>query len=512
MASKPSSNNEDEIKIDIGKYVETLIRQWKWILFCAVVLGGVVFTVSLIVKFVNPSYEAIAIVSSVKTASDVNFGSEITSLSEADLAAFSDRKARLQSFVALVNNSNIAEKVLAEVGPNLREKDRNALELLKMVKGGLIPNSDSIQITVTYRDPNVAAEIANVWARVYTDQINSMYGELAGGTSESLGAIQAQIVQAKAEYDKTQADLNKFIAQNKADEYQRQIDDITVILTSLRKAQTTVNDQQVQDPMVRLTQAYNDSRQTKLYLDRAIAMRAAVNAGGESAAISNNLALTMLKTQIYTFLGNVTMQVSSLPDAQVSTIPIVNAAGMVADLDGLIASLSTRQTELTNLIITLSTQIQDGVDFQILDENADTSIAKQIEGYEQNIRDLNSQISTQKSILDELTRERDLSLKTYTALATKGAEMSVAAQTAGSEVAFAAPATPAEDDTTHSVKNTAMATGAGFLIGLVAAYSYEFWQHYKGRRPESLIMVMLITGKNMVSKGSTDSQKKTQSL
>jgi uncharacterized protein involved in exopolysaccharide biosynthesis len=497
MASKPSSNYDEEIKIDIGKYIEVLFRQWLLIAICAVMLGGGVLAISLYIKFTSPSYEASAIVSSIKTGSDVNFGSEITSLSATELAAFSDRKARLQSFVVLVNNSDIAEQVLTEIGPKLREKDRTPTALLKMVKGSLIPNTDSIQITVTYRDPDLAAEIANSWARIYTDQINNMYGDLTTGTSETLGSLQTQIAQAKTEYQKAQEDLDQFIAQNKVDEYQRQINDITVVLASLRKAQTTVNDQQVQDPMVRLTQAYSDSRQNELYLERATSMRAAVSAGGDSAAINNSLALTMLKTQIYTFLGNVTMQVDSMPDTQLSDVTTINAAGMVADLDSLISSLQTRRIELNNLIDTLSTEIQNGDHLSALDENSDTTIGKQIEVYEQNIRDLDSLISTQTSTLDELTRERDLALKTYTALATKGAELSIASHTPGSEVAFTAPATPMEDDTTHSVSNAAIATGIGLVIGVVVAYAYEFWQNYKGRKPEVLTKKMVNLRKDL---------------
>ncbi len=490
MAARPSSVDNDEIKIDVGKYVETLLRQWVWILGWALGLGILALAFSLFTKYRDPSYVATAVVSSVKTASDVNFGSDITSLSQTELAAFSDRKARLQSFVTLVPNGNIAEQVLADISPALREEGLTVTELLKMVKGSLIANTDSIQIAVTYRDPTIAAELANSWATAYTKYINDIYGDLAGGTSDSLEAIQTQIVQAKTDYEKAQKALDDFIAQNKADEYQRQIDDLTTVLTSMRKAQTTVSDQQVQDITARLVRAYSDNRQTDLFLASAISMRAAVSAGGEPAAINNALAMTMLKTQIYAFLGEMTVQVNSAPEAQVSDVPADNAAGMVADLDALIASLKTRQTELVNLITTLSTGIQNGKNLEILDENTNTPMGNKIEEYEQNIRDLNSKISTQASLLSDLTNERDLALKTYTALETKGAEMKIAAQTPGSEVAFTAPATPPQAVATHTGTNTITAAGAGLVIGLVGAYSYEFWQGYKKRKPQSILQVI----------------------
>ena len=520
MAAKRSPTDDEEIpddeefKIDFGKYIKTLVRQWQWIVACALGLGILAVVVSLLINLVSPSYLAVALVGTAKTVSAVNFGSAITSQSETDLAASAtagaqalyDRAARLQSYLALVQNGSVVEQVLEEVGPKLKTEDRTAAALLRTVSADLAPKSDTIQIMVKYNDPVIAAEIANAWGKAYVQQINDLYGGSASGTSYQ--ATQAETIQAKTTYDNAEKALTDFIATNKIDENKRQIDEITTIITSLRDAQSNVDNQQVQDYSKRLKQAYSDNRQIGLFLDNAVSMRAAVSAGGEPAAISNALAMTMLKTQMYAaFQGATTnqsetsgnnistsLQIQNLPEALGSSISTVTAAGMVADLDALISSLKTRQAELNTLISSLSSENQNGDYLKNL-SISDSLIGKKIEENEQKVRDLNSLVNADSGKLDELTRARDLAWESYKALATKSAEMNVAAQTTGTEVVFASPATPPDRKMVRSGINAVGATGAGLLIGIIVAYAYEFWQNYTEREPEIISQKMFATVK-----------------
>jgi len=515
MATRPSPTYDEEINFDFGKYIETVVRQWQWIAACALGLGILALAYSLFINLASPSYKAVALVASAQTVSDVNFGSAITSTSDVQLAQtaaggaqyFYDRAARLQSFVSQVQNGAVAEQVLEELGPRLDNKKgepTTAAALLGMVSADLIPKTDTIQISVTYGDPVIAAEIANAWGKAYVQRINELYGGSSSGTSTL--ATEADVTQAKTDYDKAQAALDDFIARDKTNEYARQSDEISAINTSLRVARSTVGNQQVQDSLARLDRAYSDSRQIGLFLDNAVSMRAAVNAGGEPAAISNALAMTMLKTQIFAaFQGTNTLQVQNLPETLGSNISTVNAAGMVADLDALISTLKTRQTELNTLIGTLSSEVQNE-DYLMNFSNANTPIEKKIEENEQKIRDLNSLISAQASTLGELTQVRDLAWKSYSALATKATEISVTAQNI--QVVFASPATPPEETAIHSRNNAGLATGVGLLIGIIVAYAYEFWQNYKGRKIEIISKKMFAYANNLVYKKPIKSRKK----
>ena len=597
MATRPSPTYDEEINFDFGKYIETVVRQWQWIAACALGLGILALAYSLFINLASPSYKAVALVASAQTVSDVNFGSAITSTSDVQLAQtaaggaqyFYDRAARLQSFVSQVQNGAVAEQVLEELGPRLDNKKgepTTAAALLGMVSADLIPKTDTIQISVTYGDPVIAAEIANAWGKAYVQRINELYGGSSSGTSTL--ATEADVTQAKTDYDKAQAALDDFIAHNKVDEYTRQIEEITVIVTSLREAQSKVDDQQVQGRLAQLDRAYSDSRQIGLFIDNAVSMRAAVNAGGEPAAISNALALTMLKTQMYAaFQGtnilqeqnlpetpesniSTTLQIQNLPEALGSSISTVYAAGMVADLDALISTLETRQTELNELTATLSSEILNGENIKFLDKPLDSSgalaqtiqdrypelfkigdlstlslkvvengnplatealqrsqallelkgledlvnfsvagtpIETKIEENEQKIRDLNSLISSETSTLNVLTGARDLAWKSYSALATKATEISVTAQNIH-QVVFASPATPPEETAIHSRNNAGLAAGVGLLIGIIVAYAYEFWQNYKGRKIEIISKKMFAYANNLVYKKPIKSRKK----
>jgi len=632
MARKLSPTNDDVIKIDLGKLIETLLRQWQWIGVCALGLGILATVVSLLINLVAPSYRAVALVSSAQTVSNVNFGSAITSTSETQLASaanagaqyFYDRTARLQSYVSLVQNGAVVEQVLAEVGPKLNKNDQTTAALLRMVDGKQIQNTDSIQISATYNNPVIAAEIANAWGEAYVQRINELYGGSSSGTSYL--ATEAQTTQAKTDYEKAQVALDDFIAHNKIEEYTRQIQEITTIVTSLRGARSTatstivneevgaeqqvidelykaqaanqllalqqdqdarrqlitayiaalsqgrqdVFNQQVQDRLARLDQAYSDSRHVENLLTNAVSMRAAVNAGGDAAARSNALALTLLKTQIYAaFPGSSNLQVQNLPESLGSTIGTVDAAGMVYDLDALISTLKTRQTDLNTLISTLSSEIQNQANLKLSDslestgglaqtiqdrypelfqlgalstlslnvvqngnplateamqrsqallqlkglENlvnfsiVGTPIENTIEENEQKIRDLNSQISTETSTQTVLTRERDLAWTTYSALNTKSAEMNVAAQTTGIEVVFASPATPPDRKVVRSSIVLVIGIGAGLLIGVIVAYAYEFWLNYKGRKVEILSQKIFVYAKSLDYKRLIRSRK-----
>ncbi len=517
MAGKSTPVYSEEIKIDLGKYIETLIRQWAWIIGCALLLGIAAVAVSQGVKLASPTYRATALIASSKTVSVVNFGGAISSQSETDLAAAAasgaqylyDRKARLQSYVTLVRNGSVAEQVLAQVRQKLKPEEQNTAALLEMVRGNLVVNTDSIQISVTYSNPAVAAEIANDWAKAYVQLINDLYGDTSAGISAA--SFQGEISKSKADYDAAQKALSDFETQNTSAEYQRQITQLTAIVTDLRDSLSAVASQQVQYGTNLLKQDYTEKLNIQQFLNTVASMREAVKKGGEPAAISNSLALTLLKTQIYAaFQGSNSLQVQNLPEAMGSTISTVNAAAMFADLDALSSTLNARATELDAEISTLSKAIQNGSNLSTLDNAVSLSAEKapleaKITASEQKIRDLTAQVNSLNARENELTKARDLAFQSYSALVTKSTEMSVAAQTTGSEVVFASVATPPEKTVIRSTFNAGIGVAAGLLIGIFSAYAYEFWQSYKSRPIEALSKRFLRFLKNIFQKKSKKS-------
>jgi capsular polysaccharide biosynthesis protein len=125
---------DDEITIDLKKYVATLFRQWQLIIGITVIalIGVGIYTLAT----TPAEYESSVIIATTKTLASVDFGSvikiftpeqaAITNLGLANLLY--DRKARQQSYVEMVKDPAIAQIVLEGLGNRLPEKDRNLSE------------------------------------------------------------------------------------------------------------------------------------------------------------------------------------------------------------------------------------------------------------------------------------------------------------------------------------------------------------------------------------------------
>jgi uncharacterized protein involved in exopolysaccharide biosynthesis len=106
-------DQSDHLEIDLGKYMEILFRQWRLIVGAALVCA---LAAAVVMMRTPVSYQARVLVPTTKIASSVTFGSTIETLSEGQLpVTLVDRKARLQSYVALVSNPLIAERVYEEL-------------------------------------------------------------------------------------------------------------------------------------------------------------------------------------------------------------------------------------------------------------------------------------------------------------------------------------------------------------------------------------------------------------
>ena len=528
--------DSDALYIDLGRYVEVLFRQWQLIL-------GAVLVCAVAAAFVTlrqpKTYQARALVVSTKLASSVSFETAITTLSEDENPTsirFVDPKARLQSYVLLVKNPAIAEVVLEELGERIPADSRDVVSLLSMVQGEVADNSDALEILVTGADPVLAADIANAWAQAYVDRINAIYSDSgAQGVYES---VVEQLDDARAEYAQSQAELESILEENRAAQYERLIDENITLISAITETRTlavgtvisntmisqlAVFNQQVGGLAVQLSEVYSDTRKVDRQLLDARNMRDQVRNGGPGAAASNALALMLLKSQV--FAGGEGAQ-----NMIVQTVPAdLSPQEMVADLDSLIAALEERQAELASRIEALSARLLSVSDESTGrgsagDNPADNDPAQaslqsfmQMQGLEgvagldlaatlmeQKIQELEGNISRFEAGLaheldreQELTRARDRAWETYDTLATKEAELRVAAQTRSTEVALAAPAAVPQSDTSSGATNIALAAAVGLLLGVGAAYFIEFWWSYRGIEPEPITVVSVFRGRKL---------------
>ena len=531
-----------EASFEIGKYLETLLRQWRLILgttlICSIIAG--------VVTYLQPRvYQARVLVASTNVGTNVSLGSTIETLSEEQLGyRLGGSTARLQSYVQMVKNPYIAKAVIDEMSDELPEDLRSQNALLQLVSGRLAEKSDSIEILVNNVDPDIAVAIANVWGKEYVDWVNNVYS--SSTSVDALQAVKVKKDEAQVNYEKAQKVLETFVAKSNLDNLNRQIEEIRALITSLSTARTTAastiitntmtaelssfNEEMLHDQEL-LKQAYLDSRNVNLILKNARAMRDQILSGGEGAARSNALALILLKKQAFATEQVITVNPEyptvndNLTTLQIqATTSEFTPEEMVADLEGLIASLESRQATINTEIEALSQKLVEleslpntlssdtignspgqipigeaslqallnlnGLDGVVSAMDADVPLEQTINRLEKNISNLQAKLAKETDRQQELTRARDLSWQTYSTLATKEAELEITTESLGKEVALASPAGIPGRANQELFRNVIIAALVGFMIGIGAAYLIEYWWNYQGVEPRPITITI----------------------
>lgn len=397
-----------EDTIDLRPYF-AIMRQWyRFILGCAVIAGVVGYVVA---GFIPPVYEAEAVVAIVR--SDVTLNLEPKFKTEVD-AAIVDPAARRRSLTALVKSSEIAEDVISHprFGEHLEASERNPNELLKVVSAS--NEGDLIRIKVSAKAPDKAALLANGWAQLYESRVNALYGEL------SLSAVdmQAQIQTAKGDYDKKEAALVSFLGNNTMNQLElqlaqnkRKLDDLVARETHIERLLTNANILRK-----RLASGINSTRG-----DELSAFFLEVNAFSTFITLPVNLQISFDQL-----------------------VPRMSTAEKLNSLDALIGVLEEQRKTIQPTAIT---QLQQ--EFNVLQ----------------------AQWEQQASKRSELIQARELAWSTYTTLANKGAEISVAAASKNKLVRLAITAVaPTEAVWPRRALLAVVASLIGLAIGATPAF------------------------------------------
>lgn len=527
---------------EIGKYLESFLRQWRLIigttLLCALVAGAVTF-------FEPKVYQAKVLIASTNVGTNITLGSTIETLSEEELGyRLGGSTARLQSYVQMVPNPSIARSVIEELGEELPEGLRTPNNLVRLVSSRVAEKSDSIEIVVRHEDQQLALAIANAWGKNYVNWVNNVYS--SNTSAGALKAVQEKKKEAKDIYEKAQKQLENYISKSNLDDLTRQVEENKALVTSLSTAWTTAAstivtntsnaqlasfNEQLLHYQELLKQAYLDSRKINRLLTNARIMRDQIQAGGEGAARSNSLALILLKTQVF----EVDQVITVIPEVattftnpsklqiQADTTELTREE-MLVDLEGLITTLESRQTTLNSEIEALSQQLLElrsepstlsadavenpssqipigeasiqaflnlnGLDGVISAINEDVPLERTISQLENKISDLQAKLAKETDRQQELTRARDLAWQSYSNLATKQAEFEIATESLGKEVALASSAGISERNNQDVSRNIVMGALVGFLFGVSAAFIIEYWWNYRGIQPRPITLTM----------------------
>jgi capsular polysaccharide biosynthesis protein len=454
-------DQSDHLEIDLGKYIEILFRQWRLIIGAVLVCA----LAAAVVMIRTPvSYQARVLIPTTKIASSVTFGSTIETLSEGQLpVTLVDRKARLQSYVALVSNPLIAERVYEELKGDFGDKLPAPESLIRMVNAAVLTGSDAIEIKVSNGDPALSTAVANAWGRHYVDYVNNLYA--SGTYQDTLLNVQRQANDAHANYLDAQQAYIAFLSASSIDEFSHLRDDLR------RVERLLVDAQGLQEQVV---------------------------AGGDGAAASNALAVSLLKTQVFASNLNININTDkgqsqvSPPTLQFQANPIaVSSQDLIADLNSLVTTLENRRQAIWEW--TDSLVLQD--DSQTISASVEATspqttasmnspVRLQAAG-EEKIRQLTSLVEYEEGRKKDLALTRDVAWDAYQNLAKKEAELVVASQTGGQEVVLGSTAVVVRNGSSL-VRDVGLAALVGLVLGVFLAFFIEFWWGYKGREPQAI--------------------------
>lgn len=469
---------EMEEEIDLRAYVLVLFKYWKWIVGTPVAASVVALVVSFLLP---PSYEAVVQVVATKQKVEVQFGTQIRTLTEEELAAMGaqaliNREARLATFRELVVNPLIAQRVLPQFEDRLRALDESLLDparFLEHVQVDKNTKNDLIVIRVSLRDPNLAADIANAWAKTYEEHVNSLY---SSARPEDMQLVASQAEEAQRAYQAAQRELEEYLANNPMPRLSRQIELIQTEISSyqqaLKEAEGLVGSQELATRRELLQIYYADLVTIERVLHDARALRNQLAKGASSPATAFGEAMAMVFTQIRAFSGGGNAPFSLQLQTPMAATP-VNAS----EVDTLIEVLESRKAETEAKIQALTASLLDPPVHQLA-EDAGSKLQERIEELTAKLQSLQAQLEAERAHQKDLERRRDLAWETYAQLAKKVVEVKVAAESRGTEVRVASVAVPpARPVWPRKLLNTAVAGVLGLMLAVFGAFVTEWWRN-----------------------------------
>jgi uncharacterized protein involved in exopolysaccharide biosynthesis len=532
-----------EEEIDLRIYIDILLKWWWLIALGAIVVGASAFVFTALQPRV---YKAAAGVVSLRSRVEVSLGSGFQSTSEDDFSlspqassVVLDRtQRRLNTLIGMVRSGSIAQQVAGELRDILDEEDADPARLMEYVEGQILSSngdgdSDTIQIVVTHKDPVIAAEIANAWARAFEVNVNAIYGE---ASYSPFADISGQVVTAKAEYDQAQAAWVVFLnTDDRIAELQRQVAEDEAVIEKLRLGRqdsvAAVTDAQVDvqkrllntsvvaevDSNLTVFEKQRDElmrnfdwdygrmiRMKDLLLDANL-MREQLLAGEGTG--NDALVWLSFKAKVYSTADTLPFDRLDITTPSLETLlSATDPVTQVADLDALIVAMRSEvsrletslQTQIAALAARESYQFLDTLSVQSLDMTTAPSgevlkqftdwagllpyadvlkapLDQEIVTLENEVRELKSEIVDLQGRKNVLQNNRDLAWDAYVNLLSKEQEINIATTSAGSDVRFASPAVPPREPVSSGkMKNTAIGLAVGLMGGVVGAFLFSY--------------------------------------
>ncbi|HDN80801.1 MAG TPA: hypothetical protein ENG33_10100 [Chloroflexi bacterium] len=460
-----------EEEIDLRQYIEVLLRYKYWIIACTLIAAIAAFVVS---SFLPPTYEAEASLAMLRIRSEVTFEPKFKTLSEEELLPHIDLKARREALTSLAGSGTIAAAVLENNRERLAQVAERVDDLMGMVK---VENKGAlILIKVQSRDPILAADIANAWAKEAEKHINAVYGQ----PEQPVAEVKAQAEEAQKRYQEAQKALEVFLAQSRIPELEREIKYRQELIESYRKAlaqnESALYDKYLETQRGILSDYYAELASIEHVLLDARNLQKQMERMGTAPAgeWANALGFIGLQNRALGISGQ-QLQVVLSEEAP---------AADPEDVRLLVSTLEEKAKEIRAQIARLNEQLLSTESITVTFSSSDP-LRQRIEELTGELTGLQAQLEAEQARKKELESERDLAWETYQTVARKLAEVEVAQQVPGSEVRFAARALPPERPVApRRLMNTAIAGTLGLMLGVFGAFFAEYWRESEAVQSE----------------------------
>ena len=447
-----------EEEIDLREYIEVILKHWRLIIGLSLLTAIIAFLVN---SFLPPVYEAEAKMIILKSSIDISFEPSIRDSNQEGNNIGNDR----QTLLNLVKSVDVATAVLEKAGALLKPEGQNVLKLLNKVNTA----NDGNIITINVRDqnPEIAAQLADIWAQAYESYVNQLFN---GRSIVLLEEVRAQSEEVEATYRLAQANLENFLKNSPIALLARDIKCLEQKLDT--KYDLLARQYEVTHNL--LASKYSELNRIESWLDDAETVQDQLTnttASSAGASMGDFLALMLLRER--SSAGSIPVQL------QVNLSEIDGDIVTPDDAANMIVVIKAHKARIEADIETLSAELLQGDD-QVEQSARTNELAKTIKPLIDQKLVLEEALEIQSSKERELTTARDLAWENDRAVQRKLAEIELDSQITDFEVRVAARAIIPDPNNPVSPKrllNTVIGGALGFMIALMAVFVIEYWQN-----------------------------------
>jgi len=413
---------EDEI--DLREYIDVLIRHWKAIVALTVIAAIVAGVVSFLLP---PTYEAratlVATGERYRLAFDPRFQSVNTVLPP-------------QAYSGLLKTSQLEMKVLEELGLDFFNGPFTLDQLNASAEVETSKDPTVFYLKIRFPDPVKAAAIANTWATLYVQEVNSLYGY----SDKEIATLESQLATAEESLNKASEALRTFREESGLGLLETRTEGIDISVgqgeSSMAYTYWGPAGRELGAKLQLMASYQVAANRLQVALEEAERLQQEVAAGHVSATTATT---SLLAELVRIGLADVTQ------DANVN----LDLSGLEGEdsLEAVVKALQVKQTVLT----------------QTLDQ-LDTEIAA-----------LQGELAAKRQQWEQLSREYSIAKDTYVTLSRKVQEVRIAEQTNEDEVKIASlAAVPTKPVSPKKKLNVAVAGALGLFVGVFGAFAWEY--------------------------------------